>query len=96
MNRLHHRSANPLKRFLVAALGNPRSQAVAIPLFAIFLSLIATAVLFLLLGKNPFTAFVSLLQGGGLLPKAAYAAKKGMFTDFMSMLGALTPMAFAS
>jgi len=31
----------------------------------------------LALGKNPITAFYSLLQGSGILPKPVYAAKKG-------------------
>ncbi len=96
MSRLPQRSGSPIKRFFVGVLGNQRTQSVTIPLFAILLSLIATVLVFLLLGKNPFAAFVSLLQGGGLLPKAAYAAKKSMFTDFMSMLGGLTPMVFAA
>jgi simple sugar transport system permease protein len=47
-------------------------------------------------GKNPIQAFQSLLQGSGILPKPTYAAHKNMFTDFMSMLNALTPMLFAA
>ena len=54
------------------------------------------AIVILAMGKNPIEAFVSLLQGSGLMPKESYAAKKSMLTDFMSMLNALTPMIFAA
>lgn len=69
---------------------------VLVSVFAIFISLIAGAVIILLLGKNPLTAYQNLLQGSGILPKASYAGYKSMLTDFMSFLNALTPMIFAS
>lgn len=71
-------------------------QKIIIPIVAVLLSLIMGAVVILVMGKNPIEAFISLLQGSGLLPKESYAAKKNMLTDFMSMLNALTPMIFAA
>jgi len=81
---------------LTAILGNSRWQFITIPLFAILCSLVAASIIILLLGKNPLTAFYSLLQGSGFLPKLKYAANKSMFTDFMDTMDALTPMIFAS
>jgi len=89
-------SVNPITRGFVGVLGNEKHQSITIPLFAILLSLIAGSIVILALGKNPITAFYSLLQGSGILPKAEYAAKKSMLTDFMSMINALTPMIFAA
>ncbi len=84
------------KRSMVRLLGNERRQPVAIPLFAIVLSLLAGAVVILFLGKNPLTAYQNLLQGSGLLPKPSYAGFKSMLTDFTSFMNAWTPMLFAS
>ncbi len=77
-------------------LGNEKYQAVTIPIFAIFISLIVGAVLITSLGKNPLAAYQNLLQGSGLLPKPSYAGYKSMLTDFTSFLNAWTPMLFAS
>ena len=87
---------NTLTRGLIRVLGDERRQAISIPLLAILLSLIASSLLLLALGKNPFASFRSILAGAGFLPKANYSAGKGMFTDFMSTLAALTPKIFAS
>lgn len=87
---------NPVKRFFVAVLGNARYQPYTVPLFAILCSLLAASVVILLAGRNPLHAFYSLLQGAGVLPKEVYTPGKGMITDFMTMLGALTPMLFAA
>ena len=87
---------SPLSRAFLAVMGNEKRQAVTIPLFAVFLSLIAGAVLMLLLGKNPIDGYISLLQGCGMLPKEKYAGGKGMFTDLMGYLDIWTPMLFAS
>jgi simple sugar transport system permease protein len=89
---VHPKKAHPLARML----GAKRWQFITIPAFAILCSLVAMSVIILLIGKNPLTAFHSLLQGSGILPKAKYAAYKGMLTDFMEMLDALTPMIFAA
>lgn len=77
-------------------MGDEKRQKITIPLFAIFLSLIAGAVVFLILGKNPINGYLSFLRGSGLFPKVNYAAKKSMLTDFMSLLNSWTPMLFAS
>lgn len=96
MKKERNTTINPFARGLVRVLGDERRQNISIPLFAILLSLIAGAVVILLLGKNPLTTFYSFIQGSGLAPKASYAAKKSMLTDFMSTINALTPMVFAS
>jgi len=77
-------------------MGDEKRQSITIPLFAIFLSLIAGALLMLALGKNPIDGYVSLLRGCGLLMKKNYAGGKGMLTDFMSFLDIWTPMIFAA
>ena len=87
---------NPLKRGFLFLMGDEKRHRISIPLFAIVLSLLAGSVVLLILGKNPLVAFTSFLQGSGLLPKASYAGKKSMLTDFMSLVNAWTPMLFAS
>lgn len=90
------RKGNVLIRGFLYLMGEDKRQKITIPVFAIVLSLLAGSVLFLILGKNPLQAYGAFLQGSGLLPKASYAAKKSMLTDFMSLLNAWTPMLFAS
>ncbi len=87
---------NPINRGFLSVIGDDRRQSISIPLFAIILSILAGAIVILLFGKNPITAFVSFLQGSGILPKLEYAAKKSILTDFMSMINSLTPMIFAA
>ncbi len=70
---------------LVRFLGNEKYQFLTIPLFAILISLLVGAVVLLLLGKNPLDAYVNLLQGSGILPKAKYAGGKSMLTDFSAL-----------
>ncbi|WP_368190989.1 ABC transporter permease [Blautia sp. 1033sp1_1033st1_G9_1033SCRN_220408] len=81
---------------LVRFLGNEKYQFLTIPLFAILISLLVGAVVLLLLGKNPLDAYVNLLQGSGILPKAKYAGGKSMLTDLFSFMDCWTPMIFAS
>ncbi|MDO4267201.1 MAG: ABC transporter permease [Eubacteriales bacterium] len=90
------KNSHPFKRGIVKLLGSERYQAVTVPLFAIFLSLLAGAAVILLQGKNPLIAYQNLLQGSGLLPKASYAGYKSILTDFTSFMNAWTPMLFAS
>lgn len=85
-----------IKKGFLRILGDEKRQALTIPLFAIFLSLLAGAVIILCLGKDPLQAYRNLLQGSGLLPKATYAGYKSMLTDFTSFMNAWTPMLFAS
>ena len=96
MSRNKKSMINPVSRGVVRVLGDEKRQSITIPLFAILLSLIAGAIVIALLGKNPFTAFISFLQGSGMLPKPQYAAKKSILTDLLSMINALTPMIFAA
>lgn len=77
-------------------LTNPKTQSLAISLLSIFLSLIAASIMILAVGRNPLQAFQALLQGSGFLPKENYSAYKGMLTDFLKTLDAMTPMIFAS
>ncbi|MGI5972670.1 MAG: ABC transporter permease [Oscillospiraceae bacterium] len=84
------------QNWFLTLMGDSKRQKFTIPILAILLSLLAGAVVYLILGKNPITAYLSYLQGSGLLPKGNYAAKKSMLTDLMSLLNAWTPMLFAS
>lgn len=95
MNKDQKRKKKIPNLFLLI-MGDEKRQNISIPLFAILLSLAAGAILMLLLGKNPLDAYISLLQGCGILPKEKYAGGKNMFTDFMSFLDIWTPMIFAS
>lgn len=88
--------ADPLKRGFLFLMGDEKRQRVTIPVFAILLSLVASSIVLLILGKDPIAAFASLLRGSGIIPKANYAAKKSMLTDFLSLVNAWTPMLFAS
>lgn len=87
---------NILKTIIVKCLGNEKSQKIAIPVFAILLSLIAGGVIIGITGKNPLGAYLNLLQGSGFFPKPSYAGHKSMLTDFTSFLSFLTPMIFAA
>ncbi|MDC7231073.1 MAG: ABC transporter permease [Sphaerochaetaceae bacterium] len=87
---------NLVKRLFMSCCGPGKHQLLRVSLFCIFLSLLAGAVLLLLLGKNPLEAYRSILQGSGILPKARYAGKKSQLTDFMSLLNYTTPMIFAA
>lgn len=82
--------------FLPTLLGDEKRQSYTIPLFAIFLSVIAGSIVILLTGKNPLKAYISLLQGSGLVPKPSYAGGTGQITDFTSFLDILAPMIFAA
>ena len=84
------------QNWFLTLMGDSKRQKFTIPILAILLSLLAGAVVYLILGKNPITAYLSYLQGSGLVPKGNYAAKKSMLTDLMSLLNAWTPMLFAS
>lgn len=90
------RSASFADKVFVTVLGGEKWQGITVPLFSILLSLLAGAILLLLLGKNPVSGFTALLQGSGILPKVKYAANSNILTDLSSMLNNLTPMIFAS
>jgi ABC-type uncharacterized transport system permease subunit len=90
------KKSNPVKQAFLALMGDEKRQKITIPLFAILLSLATGSIVLIILGKNPLTTYASFLQGSGLLPKASYAGRKSMLTDFMSLVNAWTPMLFAS
>lgn len=90
------RKVNPFSRLFVKLLGNEKYQSFTIPVFAIILSLIVGAVLIAVLGKDPISAYINLLQGSGIWPKPKYAGGKSMLTDLLSFMNYWTPMIFAS
>ncbi|WP_316572842.1 ABC transporter permease [Neobacillus sp. YIM B06451] len=85
-----------LRYSLIRPLSNEKWQPISIPVVSILISFIAAALVILLMGKNPMQAFYNLLQGSGILPKPSYAGYKGIATDFLSLLNAMTPLVFAS
>lgn len=85
-----------IKRNITKFLGDEKRQEMIVPIFAVLMSLIVGAVVIGCIGQNPLSAYHNLLQGSGILPKASYAGGKGMLTDFMSFLNALTPLIFAA
>lgn len=85
-----------IKQNIVKFLGNEKRQGTIVPVFAVLMSLIVGAIVIGIIGKNPVGAYHNLLQGSGILPKASYAGGKGILTDFMSFLNALTPLVFAA
>jgi len=87
---------NLKSNIFIKILGNQRYQYISIPVFSILCSLITISIVILILGKNPFTVFISLMQGAGLLPKAVYATHKSILTDFSSTLAAMTSLMFAA
>ena len=90
------RKGNSITKLFVKLLGNEKHQNITIPVFAIVLSLLVGAVVIACLGKNPFSAYLNLLQGSGIFPKAKYAGGKNMLTDFLSFMDYWTPMIFAA
>lgn len=87
---------NIFKTILLKCIGNEKRQNITIPVFAILLSLVAGAIIIGITGKNPFGAYLNLLQGSGFFPKPSYAGYKSILTDFTSYLNFLTPMIFAA
>ncbi len=85
-----------VKAFFAKVLGPGKFQMTRISLFAIFISFLVGVILLLSLGKNPFSAYLNLLQGAGFFAKKSYAGHQGQFSDFMSFLDYLTPMIFAA
>lgn len=85
-----------IKQTITKFIGNEKRQDKIVPIFAVVMSLIVGAIVIGIIGKNPMGAYHNLLQGSGILPKASYAGGKGMLTDFMSFLNALTPLIFAA
>ena len=75
-----------IKNRFIQLMSNEKWQSISIPVAAILISFIAAAIVIFMLGKNPFQAFLNLLQGSGILPKPSYAGYKSMLTDFLSLL----------
>ncbi len=69
---------------------------IAVPVISVVASLLFGSLIFILLGKNPITAYYSLLQGSGFLAKASYGGSQGMLTDFASFVNVWTPLLLAS
>ena len=83
------------KRYLAHLLSGRRA-AVYVSILAILLTILTASVLLLIMGKNPGVAFISFLQGCGLLPKAKYGGGSGMLSDLFEFLNYLAPMLLAS
>jgi simple sugar transport system permease protein len=88
--------ATPRPPLVLRILRYERTQPLLIAAIAVLLSLVAISLVIIAVGKNPLQVFHSLVQGSGLLPKPRYAAGKGMLTDFLGLLDAMTPMLFAA
>lgn len=73
-----------------------RKNYLRVAIVSVLVSLLVGAVVILILGKNPLTAYYNLLQGCGLAPKAKYARGKSMFTDLSGYIDFWTPMIFAA
>lgn len=87
---------NYWKKFFIFCCGPGKHQLLRTSLFCIVVSLLTGALLLLILKKSPIEAYMSILQGSGILPKLRYAGKKSQLTDFMSLLNYTTPMIFAA
>ena len=88
---------NQLKKSRLAALlTHEKWGGIAVPMLAIVLALITASVLLVIMGKNPVTAFMSFLQGSGILPKAKYGGGQGQLTDLFTTMNTLAPMLLAS
>ncbi|MBQ2996386.1 MAG: ABC transporter permease [Oscillibacter sp.] len=84
------------KSRLAALLTHEKWGGVAVPMLAILLALITASILLIVMGKNPIVAFISFLQGSGIVPKAKYGGGQGILTDLFTTLNTLAPMLLAS
>ena len=80
---------------LARLLGGPHGSLWS-SVLSVILTLLTAGVLLVILGKNPFTAFWSFLQGCGFAPKANYGSGNGMLTDLSDFFNYLAPMLLAS
>ena len=88
---------NELKKSRLAALlTHEKWGGIAVPMLAIVLALITASILLIVMGKNPLVAFLSFLQGSGIVPKAKYGGGQGILTDLFNMLNTFAPMLLAS
>ncbi|MCR4672803.1 MAG: ABC transporter permease [Lachnospiraceae bacterium] len=95
MNKESSRRGGP-RAALARFLTNERWTQITVPIFCIILTLIVSAVVLLVLGKKPGTAFYSFLAGNGFLQKANYGSGSGMISDFFSFLNIMAPMLLAA
>lgn len=82
--------------WLTRALTSEKWSGLTVPLFCIVLTILTSSVILLALGKNPIPAFLSFLQGSGLIPKPKYGGGQSMLSDFLNFLGFLAPMILSS
>ena len=78
--------------WLARVLSSEKYGAFTVPVFCIVLTILASSVLLLVIGKNPITAFVAFLQGSGIIPKPTYGGGQNMLGDFLNYLSFLAPM----
>ena len=84
------------KSRLAALLTHEKWGGIAVPMLAIVLALITASILLIVMGKNPVVAFVSFLQGTGIVPNAKYGGGQGILTDLFTTMNTLAPMLLAS
>jgi simple sugar transport system permease protein len=85
-----------MRKKILHLLNDDKTSPVAVPVFFVILTLIAAAILLVILGRSPLEAFTAFLRGSGFMMKPSYAGGQNMFTDFLSFLGILAPMLLAS
>lgn len=73
-----------------------RASRLLIPLASVLLTFLVLILVFVLIGRNPFTAIYAFFQGSGLGLKPSYTKTSSMLTDFLSYLGILSPMLLGS
>ena len=72
------------------------SSRLLIPFVSVILTFAVLILVFVVIGRNPFTAIYSFFQGSGLGLKPSYSKSSSMLTDFLSYLGILSPMLLGS
>lgn len=82
--------------WLAGLLDSEKYSSITVSILAILLTLVTASILLLIMGKNPFVAFLSFLQGCGFAPKANYGGGSGMISDLTDFLNFLAPMLLAS
>ena len=84
-----------VRRAMARALTG-RAGSLLFSVIAVLLTFVTAGILLLAMGKNPFAAFNSFLQGGGFAAKAKYGGGQGMLSDLLEFLNYLAPLILAS
>ena len=84
-----------VRRAMARALTG-RAGSLLFSVIAVLLTFVTAGILLLAMGKNPFAAFNSFLQGCGFAAKAKYGGGQGMLSDLLEFLNYLAPLILAS